>query len=155
MSAEATFAVLRIPGAAADITTRRSFWKGYTFEIEGQKLSPHGFPRNRLSIPGTYGPIEARIKGGFLRAYPSLVVGDTEYPTGPATPRGLQILAVLPLLTLLVVQGALGFLFAFGGTAINMGVIRGSRVTSAKVALMVATFVGALVVDVLVVLALA
>jgi hypothetical protein len=144
------FAVLTIPGVSGDISTEYSFWKGYTFTVDGQRVRPQGFPRSRLALPGESGPpVEAKIKGGLFRAHPVLVVGGTEYPTGPPTPRGLQILALLPILALLLIQGALGFLVAFGGVAINMGVVRGPRSRSVKTALMVATFIGAIAIDVL------
>jgi hypothetical protein len=148
------FATLTIPGVSGDISIAYSFWKGYTFTLDGQRVKPQGFRRNRLTLAGTSGPVQAKIKGGLFRAYPVLVVGGTEYPTGPPTPRGLQILALLPVLALLLVQGALGFLVAFGGVVINMGIVRGSRSGSAKAALMAVTFVGAVVIDLLAAVAL-
>src|SRR4029078_1051941 len=149
------FAALTIPGVSGDIAIDYSFWRGYTFTVDGQRVKPQGFPRNRLTLPGASGPpVEAKIKGGLFRAHPVLVVGGTEYPTGPPTPLGMQILALLPILALLLVQGALGFLVAFGALAINMGVVRVSRSGSVKAALMVAIFIAAIAIDLLIVFAI-
>ena len=137
------FADLSIPGVAGVVSTDYSFWSGYRFSVDGARLKPHGFPRNRLTLPGTAGPVEARVKAGLNRAYPALVVGDREYATGPETPVALQLLALLPLVTLLLVQGAIGFAVAFGGVFVNLGITRGEQSTGVKVALMVGTFVAA------------
>jgi hypothetical protein len=137
------FADLSIPGVAGVVSTDYSFWSGYRFSVDGTRLKPHGFPRNRLTLPGTAGPVEARVKAGLNRAYPAHVVGDREYATGPETPVALQLLALLPLVTLLVVQGAIGFAVAFGGVFVNLGITRGEQSTGVKVALMVGTFVAA------------
>ena len=137
------FADLNIPGVAGVVSTDYSFWSGYRFSVGGTRVKPHGFPRNRLTLPGKAGPVEARVKAGLNRAYPALVVDDQEYPTGPETPVALQILALLPLLTLVLVQGAIGFALAFGGVFVNLGIARGAQSTGAKVALMVATLVAA------------
>ena len=67
----------------------------------------------------------------------------------------MQILALLPILALLLIQGALGFLVAFGAVAINMGVVRGPRSGSVKAALMVASFIAAIAIDLLIVFAIA
>ena len=142
-----TLAVLTIPGVAGDIVTKSSFWGGFTFAVDGRRVKPHGFPRNRLALPGTDGPVEATIKGGTLRAHPTLVVGKTEYRTGPPTPLGLQISALLPLAALALVQGGLGVLVAFGGVAINMGILRREISSRAKYALMAATLVAVIAVD--------
>lgn len=147
------FADVTIPGVSGTVSTDYSFWGGYRFIVDGQRVKPHGFPRNRLTLPGTSGSVEAKIKGGVARAHPALVVGGEEYPTGPATPRLQQVIALLPLLTLLLVQGAIGFVVAFGGTAVNMGIVRGEQRDGVKVGLMIATLVAAVAVDVAVVIA--
>lgn len=148
------FADLNIPGVSGIVSTDYSFWRGYRFTVDGQRVKPHGFPRNRLTLPGTSGSVEAKVRGGVARAHPALVVGGTEYPTGPDTPRLQQVLALLPMLTLLLVQGAIGFLVAFGGSAVNMGIVRGEQRDAVKVGLMVATLLAALAIDVTLVLAI-
>lgn len=147
-----TLAVLTIPGVAGDIVTETSFWSGFKFVVGGQRVKPRGFPRNRLTLPGTAGPVEATVKGGILRPHPTLVVGGTEYRTGPPTSRGLQISALLPLLTLALVQGFFGFLVAFGGVAINMGVLRRELPIRTKYALLGATLIAAIAVDVFIII---
>lgn len=132
------FAPVTIPGVRAPLTTTYSFWSGFVFSVDGQRVKPHGFPRNRLALPGTEGPVEGRIKGVFLRAHPPIVVRDTECPTGPPTPRVFQVLAVMPLLSIVVFQGVLGFVLAFGAMATNMGIVRGSASTAAKIVSMIA-----------------
>ncbi|WP_330475857.1 hypothetical protein [Terrabacter sp. C0L_2] len=148
------FADLTIPGVSGTVSTDFSFWSGYRFTVDGRQVKPHGFPRNRLTLPGASGSVEAKIKGGLARAHPALVVGGTEYATGPDTPRLQQVLALLPMLTLLLVQGAIGFAVAFGGTAVNMGIVRGEQRDSVKVALMIGTLVAAVAVDLAAVMAL-
>ena len=148
-----TFAPMAIPGVAGEISTTYSFWTGYRFFVAGRRIKPHGFPRNKLTLPGTAGPVEAKIKGGAFRAHPILVSGGTEHTTGPATPSALQMLGVLPALSILVLQGLLGFVLAFGGVAVNMAIIRGVRSNRVKVALMLTTFVTIIVIDVVIVTA--
>jgi hypothetical protein len=140
------FADMTIPGVAGTISTQYGFWSGYRFTIGGQRVKPHGFPR-RLTLPGADGPIEAKLKGGWLSAHPVLIVGGAAFSTGPVAPRVQRILAVLPLAAFLLVQGALGALLAVGGTAINMGIVRSERPGGAKVALMVANLVAVVVID--------
>ena len=142
-------ATVNIPGVSGDIAVEQSFWKGFTVIVAGQHVKPHGFPRNRLTLPGAAGPIEAKVKGGVARAYPSLVVDGKDYPTGPPTPKAQQVLALLPLLLLLLVQGALGILVAFGALSVNMGIVRAERSDTAKLGLMAAVLVVAATIDIL------
>jgi hypothetical protein len=148
------FADLNIPGVAGSVSTEYGFWSGYKFRVGGERVKPHGFPRNRLSLPGTEGPIEAKVKGGLFRAHPALVVGGTEFSTGAPTPRVQQALALLPLAGLLLIQGALGFLVTFGGIVINMGIVRSERSDRAKIGLMVATLIAVVVIDLVIAVAL-
>ncbi|MBD8605904.1 hypothetical protein IFT73_03485 [Aeromicrobium sp. CFBP 8757] len=97
-----------------------------------------------MTLPGTAGPVEAKVKGGAFRAHPVLVVGDGEHTTGPPTPRLLQALGVLPVLSLLVFHGLLGFALAFGGVAITMTVIRSARSDRATMAVIDTVLVVAL-----------
>lgn len=143
-------ATLNIPGTPGPLRIENSFWKGLRFSINGHPIKPHGFPRNRLTLPGMQGPIEAKIKGGALHAHPSLIIGGQEFMTGPPTPKIQQVLALLPLLLLVLVQGALGFLIAFGAIAANMGIIRAEHSAGTKVGLLLATLVAAATVDVLI-----
>lgn len=138
---------MRIPGVAGEVSTKSSFFSGFTYFVDGQPVTPHGFPRNRLTLPGTEGPVEARIVGGLFRAHPTLVVDDVQYPTGPMASWSVQIVSLLPLLGLLVVQGGLGFVVAFGGVVINMGIVRGERTDRAKIGLMLAVLAGAAAAD--------
>jgi hypothetical protein len=148
------FAILTIPGVSGDISTHCSFWSGLTFSIDGQRIKAHGFPRTRLTLPGTSGPVDAKVKGGPFRAHPALVVGGTEYATGPPTPTALQVLALLPLLAFVLVHGALGALVALGGVAMNMSNVRGTRSDRSKATLMCATLIAVVAIDTVMVLAL-
>src|SRR5262245_21369363 len=145
---------LTIPGVSGGISTENSLWSGPKFSVDGQRVRAHGFPRNRLTLPGISGPVEAKVKGGLIRAHPVLVVDGKEYPTGPPTPMGLQILALLPLLTLILLQGAVGFLVAFGAVAINMGIVREERSNGAKVGFMTAILIAAVLIDIAIVAAI-
>jgi hypothetical protein len=144
-------ATVHVPGVSGDISVEQSFWKGFRFTVAGQPVKPHGFPRNRLTLPGAAGPIEAKVKGGVARAYPSLVIDGKDYPTGPPTPKAQQVLALLPVLLLLLVQGALGILVAFGALSINMGIVRAERSNAAKIGLMAAVLVAAATIDIVLV----
>ena len=148
-----TFAPMTIPGVAGEISTTYSFWTGYKFFVGGQRVKPHGFPRNKLTLPGADGPVEAKIKGGAFRAHPIVVSGGGEYTTGPPTPTSVQMVALLPVLSILVLQGLLGFVLAFGGVAINMGIVRSRQSNPAKFGLMVTTFVAVVVIDIVIVTA--
>lgn len=147
------FAPISIPGVAGVIETESSFWAGYKFFVEGQRIKPRGFARNKLTFPGVSGTLEAKIKGGLFRAHPILVADGKEYTTGPPTPGGLQALALLPALSILVFQGLLGFLLAFGSVAVNMGIIRSTRTNGVKAALLAGTFAVVALIDVLLVIA--
>lgn len=142
-----TFADVTIPGVAGPLSTQGSFWKGLRFSVAGERVKAHGFPRNKLTLPGTDGPVEAKVKGGFFRPYPSFVVGAEEYPTGPPTPRSLQVLGWSPLVGVAIVQGVVGFLLAFGGMALSMGIIRSERRVGLKVALMTGVLVAVIGID--------
>ncbi len=50
------FADLHIPGVAGPVSTDYSFWSGFRFFVDGQRVKPQGFPRNRLTLPGVGGP---------------------------------------------------------------------------------------------------
>ena len=142
-----------IPGVAGPVSTTSSFWKGYRFHVDGTRVKPHGFPPTKLDLPGTDGPVEARLKGGIFRAHPVLVVDGQEYRTGPPTPRAQQVLAVLPFLLLLLVQGVLGAFAAIGGVVANMAIVRSGLTDRSKIAAMIGVFAVALLVDVAVIVA--
>lgn len=141
-------------GVAGRLSTTYSFWKGSAFAVDGQRVKPNGFLRNRLSLPGVSGAVEATIKGGLVRAHPTLVLGGREYSNGAATPIGGQVLALLPVLQPAIVHDALGFLVAFGAIALNMSIIRSGRPNATKAGLMVAVLAVGVLVDVLLVTAL-
>ena len=145
---------LQIPEVAGEVSTEYGFWRGYRFTVNGERLKASGPWRNRLTLPGTTGPVEAKIKAGMLRAYPSLVVGDVEHRTGPATPRAQQMLAVLPLLAYLLVQGLIGIAVVLLAIVANMAVVRSGSSTALKIILMIGVFAVALVVDIGVALAI-
>ncbi len=58
------------------------------------------------------------------------------------------------MLSIVVFQGLIGFLLAFGGVAVNMGIIRSTRTNGAKAALLAATFAVVAVIDILLIVAL-
>ena len=60
------------------------------------------------------------------------------------------MVALLPFLLLVLVQGALGFLIAGGAIALNMGIIRAEHSAGAKLGLMIATLVAAATADALI-----
>ncbi|MET0698614.1 MAG: hypothetical protein ABWY93_03025, partial [Mycobacterium sp.] len=82
------------------------------------------------------GPVQGRLLTPYTDAFPKVEVGGVVYPTGPATPIGLRILALLPVV--LFVGGALGIVLAGFAIIANFAVIRSG---ASKVAVM-ATCVG-------------
>ena len=139
---------MTIPGVAGTVeTAEASAFSGPSFTVNGEKLKPKGLLRSKIDLPAQDGGTkEARIKGGALRAHPSLVVDGQEYHSGPPTPPLLQGLALLPILGLVIIQGALGFLLVFGGIGANMAVIRSDRSEGAKLGIIIATGVGVIAV---------
>lgn len=130
-----TISTLAIPGVAGTITVEQAFLSGFRFFVDGVRVKPHGFPRSRLTLPGVDGPVEAKVKGGLVRAHPILVIDGVEHPTGPPTPRSLQILAIAPIVGFVLIQGLLGILLAFGGIFVNQGIVRSERPHGTKILL--------------------
>lgn len=136
-----------LPGVAKSVTIENSIWSGLKFSIDGEVIKPHGFPPTKVTLPGRVEPVEVTVKGGLLSAHPIMVVGDQEFPTGPPTPRLLQVLTLLPLVCLVIVQGVLGFVVAFAAVAINLGLLRTENSEGRKMAIMGGVLAGAIVID--------
>ncbi|KAA1376532.1 hypothetical protein [Aeromicrobium fastidiosum] len=139
-----TSAPVVIPGVAGPVTAEYSFWSGYTFVVDGRRVSSRNrMQRNRVTLPGTSGPVEATIKGalGYLQAHPTLVVDGAGYPMGPATPVVLKILSALPVL--LVLGGLLGGVAGAAAMATNATFVRRTWPAGVKAALMIGMFAAA------------
>lgn len=144
---------LTIPGVAGTITVEQSPWSGYRILVDGVRIKPRGFPRNRLTLPGVDGPVEARVKGGALRVHPIIVIDGVEHPTGPPTPRVLQVLVAAPVVGIILIQGVIGFLLAFGGVYLNQAIVRSDRPHGTKVALTSLTVVAVLAIEIALIVA--
>lgn len=134
------FEMQPVPGVPGTILSDVSLWRGLTFTVNGQRVKPRGlFPR-RVSLPGTDGPVEAKLKGDLPGAQ-QLIVEGKAYPTGPPAPTGLRIVAVLPVLLVLLVKGGLGLIVAIAAVTLNTQTVTSTRPNSTKVAFMVATLI--------------
>lgn len=135
------FEMQAIPGVSGVVRSEFSFWTGLAFIVDGQHIKPRGF-RRHVTLPGTYGAVEARLKGGLPGAQTLLVDGQ-EYATGPAVHKGLRIVALLPILALLLAKPWWSFPAVIVAVVINTGIIRSDRSTMSKVTLIVACSIAA------------
>lgn len=143
-----------IPGVVGKTAVEFVPWKGPRLTLDGRPITPHGLLRNRVTLPGTDGPIEARVRTRVFNPYPLVTVGGVDIPTGPPQRRALLALTFTPLLALVLVQGALGAVVAILGIQLNHTVARSGRPVRAQVGLMLAVLVGVIAVDLLVIAAL-
>jgi hypothetical protein len=133
------FEMQPVPGVAGTIMSEVSLWRGLTFIVNGRRLKPRGIFVRRVSLPGADGPVEGKIKGG-LPGTQQLIVEGNAYPTGPPVPKGLQVVAALPVLLMLLIRGGgLGLIVAIAGVTLNSQIVTSTRPNRTKVALMVAT----------------
>src|SRR4051794_22318435 len=116
------FEMQPVPGVPGTILSDVSFWRGLIFIVSGQRVKPRGlFPR-RVTLPGTDGPVNAKLHGGLPGAQ-QLIVGGKAYPTGPPVPTSLRIVAVLPVLLVLLVKGGLGLIVAIAAVTLNTKIV--------------------------------
>jgi hypothetical protein len=102
-----------------------------------------GTRRGKYTLPtANGGTVEANLRATWLDAYPVIDIAGVEHRTGPRTPVGLRILALIPLV-LVAIGGLLGGAFAALAITANMMVARGPQSTPIKAALMVSTLVAA------------
>jgi hypothetical protein len=99
-------------------------------------------------IPMTDGTAtKAKVKiqiGGSVKVESG---GRTVFST-PSMPGGLIAVSLLPLLLLVLMQGAIGFALAFGLAALNMSIVRNQGLsTAARYLIPVGIFVGAVAVE--------
>ncbi|MET0698803.1 MAG: hypothetical protein ABWY93_03980, partial [Mycobacterium sp.] len=87
---------LTIPGIPGPVTAQVNAWTGgCRLFIGGEKVPTTR--RGRFEIAGPQGPVQGRLLTPYTDAFPKVEVGGVVYPTGPATPIGLRILALLPV----------------------------------------------------------
>src|SRR5262245_7180839 len=91
------FEMQPVPGVPGAVLSELSVWSGLTFSVNGKRVKARGVWDRRVTLPGTDGPVEGRLKNGLPGAQRLIVAGNA-YPIGPPVPGGLQILAVLPVL---------------------------------------------------------
>ncbi|HEY3010753.1 MAG TPA: hypothetical protein VGJ63_22210 [Micromonosporaceae bacterium] len=115
----------------------------YRITVGGHPASRIGRSRYALAVADG-GMVEARVRGGFLDAYPSLEINGATHRTGPPTPLALRALALSPI-GLLLLGGLLGGLVGGLGAATNFAVAR-SRVPTAVKALLMLVVLAAVVV---------
>jgi hypothetical protein len=114
--------VLDFPGSAGVVTFEG--WKTSKpfLAVDGVRVSSG--VGGTYKIPMTDGTVtKATVKilmGGSARVQSG---GRTLFST-PSMPGGLIAVSLLPLLLLLILQGAIGFALAFGLAALNMSIVR-------------------------------
>ena len=135
---------LTIRGLAGPVVVSTNGLSGrYGITVGGHPASRIGRARYALAVPGG-GTVEAKVRGGFLDAYPSLEINGVTHRTGPRTPLALRALALSPI-GLLLLGGLLGGLVGGLGAATNFAIAR-SRVPTAVKALLMLVVLAAVVV---------
>lgn len=147
------FEMQPVPDVPGTILSDVSLWRGLTFIANGQRAKPRGLFVRRVTLQGADGPVEAKIKGGLPGAQ-QLAVAGKAYATGPPVPKGLRIVAVLPVLLVLLVKGGLGLVVALSGLTLNTQIVTSARPNSTKLGLMVATLIVGSSVDLAIAVAL-
>jgi hypothetical protein len=111
--------VLPIPGATGVVTLER--WRKRPYiALDGKRLGAGA----GANVPLSDGS-KARVKIKALMAgAPRVYVDGREVFTTPQPKIGLVILAATPVLSLIFLQGLLGFALAFGGFAAAQAVVR-------------------------------
>ncbi|PKQ25635.1 MAG: hypothetical protein CVT64_09455 [Actinobacteria bacterium HGW-Actinobacteria-4] len=111
--------VIPVPGAIGVVTLERWRKKPYV-ALDGRRLGN----ASGAKIPLGNGS-KARVKiKALIAGSPRVYVDGREVFTTPQPSIGLIILAVTPLLSLLILQGAIGFALAFGGLAGAQAIVR-------------------------------
>lgn len=121
--------VIPVPGAIGVVTLERWRKKPY-IALDGNRLGN----ASGAKVPLGNG-MKARVKiKALIAGSPRVYVDGREVFTTPQPSIGLILLAVTPLLSLLIMQGALGFALAFGGLAGAQAIVRKDNMsTTARV----------------------
>lgn len=131
---------MTLPGVAGPVTFGNDVLRGHRLMVDGRPVRP---VRGSYLLPGVDGrEVPARLKGRWLSAHPTVVIGSQRYKTGPETPSWLGLAVVLPLLFVLG-GGFFPLVLAAAGMAFNLFVLRSPRSEVARFVLMMAGFVAA------------
>jgi hypothetical protein len=128
------------------VVTTNSFWGHPTVTVGGQPTQRIGKRQYTLPAVGG-GAVEATVRTAFADPYPTLEINGVRHRTGPKVSRGLQALAMLPLIALAAVGGLLGGLLGGLGMVVNLAVIRTRLPGVAKAFVMLGVGVAALTVQ--------
>jgi len=119
------------------------FTGGHTMTIGGHPAAKTS--RRTYQLPTTDGRmVEAKVRPSFFDVYPAVNIADVKHRLGPATPMGLRVLMLLPIV--LVAGGAIGIVTGFVAILVNATILRGAMSTVAKIASMIAVLGVAVVV---------
>src|SRR5215510_9151918 len=114
---------LTVTGLAGPVVLESAFFANrYSITVGGQPATRIGRGRYVLPTVGG-GMVEARVRGGFFDAWPSLEINGVAHRTGPSTPVALRALAWVPVV-LLFAGGALGGVIGMLAVAVNMAIAR-------------------------------
>src|SRR5438552_2273663 len=121
-----------VPGLAnAELIVRHDPWLGPRFLLAGKRLRSK---RGRVEVPIQGAPsVVVRLARGFWRE-PAVHVGEEKIVLAPGVPRGLFVLAMLPMG--LILGGVFGAIFGCAAMGLNMGFARARWPAFAKVAAM-------------------
>lgn len=146
--------IVTIPGIAVPLRIEAGSWMAFRLYAGEVRLKQKLFS-GKFTAPGTDGqPVEGKMRATAFTMWPKIEVDGVRYATGPDAPTWLKILAGLPVGLIILVQGALGFLIAFGGLFVNMGLLRAQKPVGPTAALMALVFVIGATIDVAVLYAL-
>ena len=138
--------VLDFPGSAGVVTLEG--WKaGRPFvAVDGVRAGAGVGAKYR--IPMTDGTVtEATVKMKLTGSI-NVMSGGRALVSTPSMHGGLIAVSLLPLLLLLLMQGAIGFALAFGLAALNMSIVRNQGLSmAARYLIPVAIFIGAVAVE--------
>jgi hypothetical protein len=133
-----------IAGLAGPVVVTMNAITGKHSVTVGGHAAP-GTRRGHYTLPTADGrTVAARLRGNLIDPYPTIEIGGVKHRTGPSVPVALRLLTLLPL-ALLAFGGMIGG--GIGGVAVgvNLGIVRGSRSSVVKAALMIAVFGAAFV----------
>ncbi|WP_040162262.1 hypothetical protein [Nigerium massiliense] len=129
---------VQLPGVAGAIAFDNDLVRGHLLKVDGRRIQP---VKGVYRLPGSDGrDVHARLRGRWIAANPSVVIGDQTYRTGPESPSWLILPVCLPLL-LLLGGGVVPVLLAVVCFVFNLFVLRSDRTEAARFSIMMVAFV--------------
>jgi len=132
-----------LPGVVGTVGLTNDPLRGHIVTVDGKAAVRE---KKDYLLPGASGePVRAQLDGRFLAEHPVLVIGDREFPTGPATPPFLHVISFLPALFVFTGTPFVGALLAVLGVLFNLWIVRAPRTEAWKSVVILTVFVVAVV----------